>query len=225
MIRHHPNTDLLTDYTVGSLSLAPTISVTTHLKFCDQCRDSVHSLKQLGGALLSDAEPETVSGDLLSQTLAKLDVESVTQDNAIEAVSDAQSTKCDDELKGIPNYLNKFLPRNGLSWRKLSSSVTVAPISVGETQYELALHKICAGGKTPVHDHHGVEYTVVLKGSFSDEDGMYHEGDFVVREPGDVHRPFATQHEDCICLSVLEAPIKLKGLGRVLNPFMKFQPS
>ena len=225
MIRHHPNTDILTDYTVGSLSLAPTISVTTHLKYCDQCRDSVHSLKQLGGALLSDAEPETVSNDLLGQTLAKLDLctgeELAEEHRALET----QSVKSDAELKGIPSYLNKFLPRNGLSWRKLSSSVTVAPISVGETRYELALHKICAGGQTPVHDHNGIEYTVVLKGSFSDEDGMYHEGDFLVREPGDVHRPFATQHEDCICLSVLEAPIKLKGLGRVLNPFMKFQPS
>ena len=142
-----------------------------------------------------------------------------------EGASEVHEFELSDELKGIPEYLNQFLPRSGLNWRKLSSSVTVAPISVGETRYELALHKICAGGQTPVHDHNGVEYTVVLKGSFSDEDGMYNEGDFLTREPGDIHRPFASQHEDCICLSVLEAPIRLKGLGRVLNPFMRFQPS
>jgi len=224
MIKHHPSTALLTDYTVGSLSVAPAVSVTTHLKYCQQCRDSVGSLKQLGGALLCEAEPAQISSDLLTQTLDRLDADEGEMALA-EGASEVQEFELSDELKGIPEYLNQFLPRNGLNWRKLSSSVTVAPISVGETRYELALHKICAGGQTPVHDHNGVEYTVVLKGSFSDEDGMYNEGDFLTREPGDIHRPFATQHEDCICLSVLEAPIRLKGLGRVLNPFMRFQPS
>jgi putative transcriptional regulator len=224
MIKHHPSTALLTDYTVGSLSVAPAVSVTTHLKYCQQCSDSVGSLKQLGGALLCEAEPAQISSDLLTQTLDRLDADEGEMALA-EGASEVHEFELSDELKGIPEYLNQFLPRNGLNWRKLSSSVTVAPISVGETRYELALHKICAGGQTPVHDHNGVEYTVVLKGSFSDEDGMYNEGDFLTREPGDIHRPFATQHEDCICLSVLEAPIRLKGLGRVLNPFMRFQPS
>jgi putative transcriptional regulator len=224
MIKHHPNTALLTDYTVGSLSVAPAVSVTTHLKYCQQCRDSVGSLKQLGGALLCEAEPAQISNDLLSQTLDRLDSDE-SEVALAEGACEVHEFELSDELKGIPGYLNQFLPMDGLSWRKLSSSVTVAPISVGETRYELALHKICAGGQTPVHDHNGVEYTVVLKGSFSDEDGMYNEGDFLTREPGDIHRPFATQHEDCICLSVLEAPIRLKGLGRVLNPFMRFQPS
>lgn len=224
MIKHHPSTALLTEYTVGSLSVAPAVSITTHLKYCQQCRDSVGSLKQLGGALLCEAEPAQISNDLLSQTLDRLDADESEMALA-EGASEVHEFELSDELKGIPEYLNQFLPRNGLNWRKLSSSVTVAPISVGETRYELALHKICAGGQTPVHDHNGVEYTVVLKGSFSDEDGMYNEGDFLTREPGDIHRPFATQHEDCICLSVLEAPIRLKGLGRVLNPFMRFQPS
>ena len=224
MIKHHPSTALLTEYTVGSLSVAPAVSITTHLKYCQQCRDSVGSLKQLGGALLCEAEPAQISNDLLSQTLDRLDADESEMALA-EGASEVHEFELSDELKGIPEYLNQFLPRNGLNWRKLSSSVTVAPISVGETRYELALHKICAGGQTPVHDHNGVEYTVVLKGSFSDEDGTYNEGAFLTREPGDIHRPFATQHEDCICLSVLEAPIRLKGLGRVLNPFMRFQPS
>ena len=50
-------------------------------------------------------------------------------------------------------------------------------------------------------------------------------GDFIVREPGDVHRPRATQQAECICLSVLEAPIQLTGIKKVLNPFLRFSPS
>jgi len=195
MIKHHPSTALLTDYTVGSRSVAPAVSVTTHLKYCQQCRDSVGSLKQLGGALLCEAEPAQISDDLLSQTLDRLDLDE-SEVALAEGAREVSEFELSDELKGVPEYLNQFLPRDGLNWRKLSSSVTVAPISVGETRYELALHKICAGGQTPVHDHNGVEYTVVLKGSFSDEDGMYNEGDFLTREPGDVHPPFPTQHGD-----------------------------
>ena len=211
MIKHHPSTALLTDYTVGSLSVAPAVSVTTHLKFCQQCRDSVGSLKQLGGALLCEAEPSPISDDLLSQTLGRLDAEE-NEAPLAEGASEVHDFGLSEELKGIPDYLSQFLPSDGLNWRKLSSSVTVAPISVGETQYELALHKICAGGQTPAHDHNGVEYTVVLKGSFSDEDGMYNEGDFLTREP-DVHRPFATQHEDCIVFPCLKRRLGSKGLG------------
>jgi putative transcriptional regulator len=66
---------------------------------------------------------------------------------------------------------------------------------------------------------------VVLKVSFSDEDGVYHPGDFIVREAGEIHRPCATLNDDCICLSVLEAPIKLTGIKRIFNPFLRFSPS
>jgi len=64
-----------------------------------------------------------------------------------------------------------------------------------------------------------------LTGSFSDEEGVYHPGDFLVKEPGNIHRPFAARNQECICLSVLEAPIRLTGMKRVLNPFLSFTPS
>ena len=136
-----------------------------------------------------------------------------------------KSSLCPDLANQLPKYLHKFLNHQELEWRSLSSTLSVAAISVGEADYELALHRIDAGGKAPVHDHKGTELTVVLKGSFSDEDGIYREGDFLMREPGDIHRPSATQDQACICLSVLSAPIKLTGIKQVLNPFMRFNPS
>ena len=132
---------------------------------------------------------------------------------------------CKDKVSRLlPKYVRGLLP-NSLRWRNLSSSLKVAPISVGETNHELALHKISAGGRAPDHGHNGQEITVVLKGSFSDDDGVYQTGDFLIKEPGESHRPIAAQNEDCICLSVLAAPIKLKGLKRVFNPFLSFSPS
>lgn len=219
MINRHPEADLLVEYATGSLSLAPCISVTTHLQFCENCRGSVESLKHIGGDLLQSVDSEPVSEDLLDRILECID--SGAEDEMTEV-----SVSCADEVAAdLPEYVQTLLPAGSLNWRKLTSSLRVAPISVGEQDFELSLHKINPGGKAPEHDHRGREITVVLKGSFSDEDGVYQPGDFIVREPGETHRPFAARNEECICLSVLEAPIKLTGLKRVFNPFLSFSPS
>ena len=107
----------------------------------------------------------------------------------------------------------------------MSGSVDVARFKTGQSDYEVALHRICAGGKTPKHDHQGTEFTVVLKGSFSDERAVYNEGDFLVRHPGDVHQPMGAQNGECICLSALDAPIKFTNpLGFLMKPLLRINP-
>ncbi len=221
MVTRHPDTDLLVEYTSGSLSLAPSISVTTHLQFCENCSNAVDSLNQLGGDILEAAEAVPVCEDLFEKILLGID------EGSPESASPhgAKITAVDAISDSLPRYVQQFLPKGKLRWRFLSPSLRLATISVGEDRHELALHRIQAGGKAPEHDHNGEEITVVLTGCFSDEDGVYQPGDFIVREPGDVHRPFAAQNKECICLSVLSAPIKLTGLKRVFNPFMGFSPS
>ena len=217
MVCNHPDPELLLEYSTGSLQLAPSVAVKTHLHYCDACAAASNSLEDIGGHLLDCAQYEEVSESLLDEVLCALDEP--------ESEPKHQGVVCEDAITDqLPPYVRGLLPES-LDWRKLSPSLRVAPISVGEKHFELALHKIAAGGKVPVHDHKGQEITVVLKGSFSDEDGVYQPGDFLVREPGESHRPIAAQNDDCICLSVLEAPIKLKGLKRVLNPFLNFSPS
>jgi putative transcriptional regulator len=126
----------------------------------------------------------------------------------------------------LPPLVKKLLPTEGAKWRRLSPSLKVARLPIGEQRFELALHHIRAGGRAPTHNHGGQEITVVLQGSFSDDEGVYHEGDFIVREPGHVHTPTATANSSCICLSVLEAPIHMVGrFKRLLNPFLRFEPS
>ena len=220
MINRHPESDLLVEYVSGSLSVAPCISVTTHLQYCKQCSDSVESLGEIGGELLTTAEAVPVSDGLFDRIIENLDslAEKDPSDGLLRQCSDAISTQ-------LPEFVQRLLPDEELDWRRLSPSLKVAPISVGEEVYELALHRIDAGGKAPEHNHLGKEITVVLTGSFSDEDGVYQAGDFLVRQPGDTHRPFAARNQECICLSVLEAPIRLTGIKRILNPFLSFTPS
>ena len=44
MISKCPDETLLVEYASGALSTAPSIAVTTHLKYCDKCRNAVSAL-------------------------------------------------------------------------------------------------------------------------------------------------------------------------------------
>ena len=218
-VRKHPDADMLVEYSSGGLSPAMCVSISTHLHFCDDCRLQLTQLDEIGGSLLEDVPEEALRGVTFESLLLQLEELQLEAPEAIETVSVAT------ELKSLPSMVQKLLPPEGAKWSFLSPSLQVAKIPVGESKYELALHKIKAGGKTPSHDHRGLEVTVVVQGSFSDEDGVYNPGDFLVRQPGDVHKPIASQNELCICVSVVEAPIRLVGpISRVLNPFFSFNP-
>jgi putative transcriptional regulator len=221
MVTRHPDSELLAEYTSGALSLAPSVSITAHLEFCESCRRAVESLKFVGGSLLEDSGPVPVSDDLLERVFIGIDKASAETETDVSG----KVAAVDDVAHALPRYVRKLLPEGNLRWRFLSPSLKHAIVKVGEDKHELALHRIEAGGKAPRHDHKGEEITVVLTGCFSDEDGVYGPGDFVVRRPGDVHRPSAAQNEECICLSVLSAPIELTGVKRLLNPFLRFAPS
>ena len=222
MINKCPDETLLVEYASGALSTAPSIAVTTHLKYCDKCANAVRALGFIGGSLLECLEEEEVSTGLLGKVFDCIDSQ---EDEPISVKARKKSLTVDSVASGLPDFVRNLLPSEDLDWRNLTSSLEVAPIRIGEENFELSLHRIHPGGKAPEHDHRGKEITVVLRGSFSDEDGVYHPGDFLVREEGDTHRPYAARNEECVCLSVLEAPIKLTGIKRVFNPFISFSPS
>ncbi len=223
MINNCPDETLLVEYASGTLSTAPSIAVTTHLKYCDKCANAVRTLGFIGGSLLECLEEEEVSAGLLDKVLDRID--SQPEQRPVVADSTVNSLTMDPVASGLPEFVRNLLPGEDLNWRNLTGSLEVAPIQIGEENFELSLHRIHAGGKAPEHSHRGKEITVVLRGSFSDEDGVYQPGDFLVREEGDTHRPYAARNEECVCLSVLEAPIKLTGIKRVFNPFISFSPS
>jgi putative transcriptional regulator len=162
-------------------------------------------------------------------------VDEAALDSALDAVMAAidkpqraeTAAKNQTASSGFPFSVSKLIANaeSTLTWKRLTSSVDIAQFKTGQKVFEVALHKICAGGKTPKHDHNGVEYTVVLKGSFSDERAVYKEGDFLMRQPGDVHQPMGAQNGECICLSALSAPIKLANpLGFLMKPWLRINP-
>jgi putative transcriptional regulator len=109
-----------------------------------------------------------------------------------------------------------------LSWIRVSGDIQTHELCRDQNNAKVELLRIRPGGSPGKHTHMGDEYTVILEGSFSDESGLYHKGDFLVRDSSHRHTPVATLDRPCVCLAVTEAPIQLTGfLGRLLNPLIR----
>lgn len=124
----------------------------------------------------------------------------------------------------VPRCLSQFIPDSieKLKWNTVSTSVRLSALCTDINGAKVALARIKPGGSMPHHQHTGDEITVVLKGSYSDEDGIYHAGDYIFRDASHKHNPVVTNDEECICLMVMDAPIQFTGFfTRLLNPFIR----
>lgn len=227
-IKHHPDLNLLAEYSAGGLDWAVGLALAAHLHYCPHCRAKVAELNAVGGHLLENCPQQALASDAKQKLLARIQA-GASAPLAPQAAKPAPPTKtiADPLLENLPPMVSKAVGQvHKLQWRRVSSSLKTCRIAAGQHKYEVAFHKIQQGGRVVEHGHRGMEFTLVLKGSFSDEDGVYQRGDFLVREPGEVHRPTATQNEDCLCLSVLAAPVAVTGtLGKLINPFLRFKPA
>jgi putative transcriptional regulator len=215
MTTFHPDLDLITEYSAGSLSLAQSACVSLHIANCRRCQGIAGQLTDLGAMLFEAREPVAVSESQLNAVLARLDEE--------PPLSYARSNKDSSDTPAILQRLMRG-DFSDLSWKNIGSTLRISYLKTGDPQHELALYHIRAGGRIPEHTHRGSEMTLILKGGFSDVDGSYDKGDFLVRHPGDVHAPTAVQSEDCICLAVLDAPLKFTDWKfRWMNPFLKLR--
>jgi len=215
MAKFHPDLDLMTEYSAGTLPLAQAACVSVHIGYCEKCQRLSNQLTDIGATLFEQLEPLSVSDTQLNAVLARLD--------------DAPPlgyTKQAEVKSKTPAILQRLM--NGdfsdLTWNKIGSALRISYLKTGDPTHEFALYHIKAGGRIPEHTHRGSEMTLVLEGGFSDSEGSYHQGDFIFRQPGDVHAPTALQSEDCICLAVLDAPLTFTNWKfRWMNPFLKLR--
>jgi len=197
-IRHHPEEALLLDYASGAADEGIALVVATHLSFCDSCRAAVALVESVGGALLDQSVP--MRGDALAHALAKLD----------DAKPVAHPAPSRD---GTPSALRHLLGGDlaDVRWRAMGPNLAYRNLFArGRTRVRLL--KGAPGADTGPHGHHGQEFTLVLRGGFSDETGSYAPGDLQVATPDMRHNPVADPGEPCINLSVTTAPLRFDGL-------------
>lgn len=238
--QHHPDKNLLVEFAAGCLERAPAIAVSIHLQYCNHCRHEISQLEQVGAALLSlsaHEHDETLNeaqetNDAFNALMAKIDQGGIGQRGIEKQHKEKQVTDgahhsihenhIPQKYATLPKIVKKMMEQKPITWKKVTANLRSASLVAGQDKYAVSLQKIKASGQVPEHEHRGSEITVVLKGSFSDEDNIYQEGDFLLKNSGDKHRPMASSNEDCLCLSVEQAPVKLTGLfARLFNPFIR----
>lgn len=214
MVKHHPDTNTLLEFAASSLPAAQSVVVSTHLQFCSECRQRLAQLESLGATMFENAEPVDIDPSVFDNVLARLD--EVEEDRA---ANDASASTLSWTVKQI---------RKGnldqLQWKKVTRSLRIADLGEIDGAAEFSLYHIAEGGRIPQHNHSGTEMTLVLQGGFSDEGGSYHAGDFITREAGDIHAPTALSGGDCICLAVLESPLRFTSWHhRWLSPLLQLR--
>ncbi len=204
MIRHHPSQELLLEYAAGTLSSGMALCVNMHLKYCPHCAEIVDRMTHVGGMLMEELEPVEVAPDSFDALMQRIDEEDML-------AAEVKNTKGLDRAREL---LSNWIPGgwNVVSWKPQWFKIYEFLLATSEDGRErLSLQRINAGGVAPVHSHYGREVTVVLEGGFSDEQGVYQAGDFIIKDQQHKHRPRAHENEDCICLALLEAPVRLTG--------------
>jgi putative transcriptional regulator len=109
-----------------------------------------------------------------------------------------------------------------VQWRRVSPHLSYRPLfRRGSTAVRLL--RGVAGAETGLHRHRGEEYTLVLKGGFSDVTGRYGPGDLQMMEGDLRHNPVADPGEDCINLAVTRGRLEFdQWLPRIVAPLFGF---
>jgi putative transcriptional regulator len=214
---------LLLDYAAGVLESPLEILVETHISLNAASAKQLRMLMQLGGILLEECEPVSLSEGALDAVMAEIargevDEQTAKQDNVV-AFTPSHEAK-DVTVAHLPRPLADYIPDLSCdkSWRKISKGLSQCRIQFDGTDVEANIYRIAPGTSIPVHSHEGTEVTLVLSGGFTDETGAFGPGDIAIQETGATHKPVADDDGECIVFAINEGNIRLASpIGRVLS--------
>ncbi|EGQ9830096.1 TPA: cupin domain-containing protein [Vibrio vulnificus] len=215
----HPNNMLLQAYASGEIDAVSGLVVAMHLEVCPDCRDLVAQFEGEQAQHFAAGKQDEMSALSLFDAMFDAIVQSDVKEDAREVYEPRYI-----EVKGkrfvLPQTLCRYADLMS-EWRSYGGKVFSSQLDFGE-EARVNLMYISEGVQIPQHTHKGLETTLVLHGSFSDEDGEYQPGDFMQRDASVKHSPKTKAGEDCLCLTVLTEPlIFTQGVARVFNLFGK----
>ncbi|QLH40307.1 MAG: cupin domain-containing protein [Defluviicoccus sp.] len=225
MITHHPAPELLLDFATGAQPEALALMVATHVTMCPECAAHVAQLQAVGGLLLEQSDAAAVDDDLLQSVLARLDEPPIP--------TPVSATRPDAEtLAIVPRPLRRYLHRDlhpdlgqslaDLPWRSVGWMFKEFRLPLARRSMMASLMRFRPGRAIPQHTHHGNEYTLVLAGGYQDAGQAFGRGDFAAKDSSETHQPMVDEDGECLCLVVLDAPLKLTGtIGRLINPLLR----
>lgn len=193
---------LLAQYVAGGLPRPIEALIGAHLEMHDRSRCFVGGLETLAGSALERLAPEPLT--CRDEMLAAI-VGSDDPGAGAEAGPGPQCPVMPRRLAEFTGYTAGTVP-----WRAKLPGFKECPL--GEIDgCDARLYRLRPGRAIPRHRHEGVEFTLVLQGSFSDESGTYRRGDVAAADDSVEHRPVAGDEAPCICFAVTTGPTRLTG--------------
>ena len=219
---------LLLDYATGALASPLEVLVETHISLNAASARQLRTLMQLGGILLEECEPVSLSEGALDAVMAEIEAleqkdqdelaeEQARQDNVVAFRPSADKATT---VANLPRPLADYIPDLSCdkSWRRISKGLSQCRIQFKDSDVEANIYRIAPGTSIPVHSHEGTEVTLVLSGGFTDETGSFGPGDIAIQETGATHQPVADDDGECIVFAINEGNIRLANpIGRVLS--------
>jgi putative transcriptional regulator len=225
MIKHHPSIELLKSYVEGTLTASLSAGITIHIEMCSECRDIVAQLTE------QRAEHSFEEFSLNVPDFAVDDIEEYSSLSFDEMITNI--TKSDElvesnlniekviEIKGNKFKLPSVLNNINIGKASHIGKLTRARLDLNEGEIHSSLLHIDPGGSVPEHTHKGFELTVLLAGSFKDENGVYVKGDFIFLDQQHHHHPISER--GCLCYTVANDALHFtQGLNKLLNPIGSF---
>ena len=227
MIKHHPKFTLLKSFVDGDLPASLAAGIAMHADMCPICQQKIAQLTEqiaeasfeqvlLGETSITENENSFEASDMSFDDII----------NNITASDDIAPLKAvpDERLitfKGMQYTLPNTLRNMDLGRTAQIGKLSRARINLGEGEIHTNLLHIGPGGSIPEHTHKGFELTLLLAGTFADEQGEYVAGDFIMLDKRHQHQP-ATE-KGCLCYTVANDALHFtQGINKLLNPIGAF---
>jgi len=206
MIHHHPTDDFLLSLAAGRLAAGAALLVSVHLESCVACRERLHALQAVGGALLEQAEPELLSPEALARTLERIDAPQPAA--AVPALRAAPQPPLPGGMAWPASLRGCTISR----WHWMGPAMRYARIALPqEKEGTLWALQIGPGRSLARHTHTGLELTQVLCGSFDDGRSVFAPGDFDATDDEVLHQPVVHEGTECVCLAYVEGNLRFEG--------------
>ncbi len=216
---------MLQNFVDGDLPASLAAGVAMHAGMCPMCQQKIIQLtEQVAEANFEESSDLDLFTNDADMKTAELDFDDIigeiTASDDVEPMK-AASIERSVSFKGTQYVLPNVLRNMSLGKTAQIGKLSRARILLDEGEIHTNLLHIGAGGSIPEHTHKGFELTLLLAGTFADEQGEYVPGDFIMLDKRHQHQP-ATEL-GCLCYTVANDALHFtQGINKLLNPIGSF---
>ncbi len=209
---HHLPSELLLEYSAGTLDAPLALMTACHLTLCPQCRTAAGQLDEVGAALVHErkGEAQTALADGAWERLAGRLNDLQTLPERAPSNSGLQTA--------LPRALLECLPEQRVRWRPWLPGVKGMTLQLDKACAPVRLVKFAPGVRVPLHDHKATELVLVLDGVIHEDGNRYARGDVAIAEPGHAHEQIVDFGSECVALILNQGRLlPLTLWGRILK--------